>query len=676
MKAMSRTWPKIMGLLALAVALWWALSLLQPNTDSLTSLTYQKWGRDLAAMDAMTGEDGAGLAKVMIDGGQACEDAFRPRLDALGLSRGGATLKVRCGLSEGRVFYEADRIMGRAAPIRIAEASHRLPSAFSLFPPLLAIAMAFIFGNILPALITGIGLGALLVEDFAPVAALTRTVVDYGWGTVTDPFALYVCAFTLALLGLVNISVAMAGIRGVIDKLAGLATGVRSTQLVTAFMGFAVFFDDYANTVVVGGAARPLTDEKRISREKLAYIVDSTAAPISGVALVSTWIGIEVQAFEDLLPALGTFSELAPSGYAFFLEVLPYRFYCYFAVLLVLLVAITGRDYGPMLKAERRCRRGGQPKTDQVTGDFEAPPRAEVTPKEGIPARWINGVLPIGVVILLTSLGSVPRGAEVLVEKGKSMDWASPADWMSAFIHVDESVQVLFWAAIGGTIFTVILARAQKLLTLGESTSAWTRGVLGMLPTMAILVLVMALQQVIKDLHAAEYLAAQIGDVAPALLPVMVFGLAGVVAFATGTSWGTMLILMPFVLPTGAALLEGHPDGAVLLFLLGASVLDGAIFGDHCSLVSDTTVMSSIASGCDHTAHVRTQLPYALLAMVAAAGAGYGWVAYSGGTGIWLAYPIGLAGMWAWLHFMGKSVGEAEDLPPTTREIVAAPDEA
>jgi Na+/H+ antiporter NhaC len=105
-------------------------------------------------------------------------------------------------------------------------------------------------------------------------------------------------------------------------------------------------------------------------------------------------------------------------------------------------------------------------------------------------------------------------------------------------------------------------------------------------------------------------------------------------------------------------------------------VLDGAIFGDHCSLVSDTTVMSSIASGCDHTAHVRTQLPYALLAMVAAAGAGYGWVAYSGGTGIWLAYPIGLAGMWAWLHFMGKSVGEAEDLPPTTREIVAAPDEA
>lgn len=657
---MSRTWPKVMGFLALAVTLWWALSLLQSNTDSLASLTYQKWGRDLAAHDTFVADGAEPFGSVTVDGGQACEEAFRPRLEALQAHRAISAILVSCSLAEGVVSYRANRVSEIGALEVISAEAHRLPSAFSLFPPLLAIAMAFIFGNILPALLTGILLGALLVEDFAPLAALERTVTDYGWGTITDPFALYVCAFTLALLGLVNISVAMGGIRGLIDKLAHLARGVRSTQLVTALMGLAVFFDDYANTVVVGAAARPLTDAKRISREKLAYIVDSTAAPISGIALVSTWIAIEVQAFEDLLGSLGTYSSLAPSGYAFFLEVLPYRFYCFFAFLLVLLVAITGRDFGPMLKAERASRKGTKPQTDQITGDFKLAPRSEIKPKEGAPARWINGVLPIGIVILFTIAGSVTQGAAVLAAKGQVVDWSSPGDWMQAFIHVDESVKVLFWAAIAGTVFTALLARAQGILSFRESTSAWTRGVFGMLPTMAILVLVMALQQVIKDLHAAEYLAAQVGDVAPALLPVMVFCLAGAVAFATGTSWGTMLILMPFVLPTGASILEGNPDGPVILFLIGASVLDGAIFGDHCSLVSDTTVMSSIASGCDHTSHVRTQLPYALLAMFASAVAGYLWIAYSGGAMIWLAYPAGVGIMWAWLLVFGKVVGEAE----------------
>ena len=390
MKAMSRTWPKVMGFLALAVTLWWGLSMLQSNTDTLVSLTYQKWGRDLVANAAIVGDDAEPFGVVSVDGGQACEEAFRPGLTELATDGATSAIQVSCALSEGMVSYRVQRLSEVGDASVVVESGHRLPSAFSLFPPLLAIAMAFIFGNILPALITGILLGALLVEDFAPIATMERTVTEYGWGTITDPFALYVCAFTLALLGLVNISVAMGGIRGLIDKLARLAQGVRSTQLVTALMGLAVFFDDYANTVVVGGAARPLTDAKRISREKLAYIVDSTAAPISGVALVSTWIGIEVQAFEDLLGSLGTYSDLAPSGYAFFLEVLPYRFYCFFAFLLVLLVAITGRDFGPMLKAERKSRKGIKPQTDQITGDYKMAPRSEIKPKEGAPPRWLS----------------------------------------------------------------------------------------------------------------------------------------------------------------------------------------------------------------------------------------------------------------------------------------------
>ena len=646
--------------LALCALIWWALGQLEADTDRLVAITYQDWAGSVAQADGLQSKADPDLLAVgllTVHGGETCDRAVRRRLGHRLDPDSKDRLIVSCGLSEGRAHLKATVLHADGSSSPAFEAGDRLPGALALFPPLFAIVFAFLFRRVLTALFIGVALGALMLEDFAAVASLERMGERYVWGVVSDPFTIHVCLFTLALIGMVNVCIRMGGMQGVIDVLSRFARGVRSTQAVTGVMGLAVFFDDYANTVVVGGSARPLTDSRRISREKLAYIVDSTAAPISGIALVSTWIAIEVKAFADVLPSLGVYHDVVPSGYAMFLEVLPYRFYCLFAVALVFMVALMGRDFGPMLAAERRARRGGRLNRGDGSGATGITmPETEL--KEGVPCRWANGVIPISVVILVTLLGSIRSGAAVLAAKGEAFSWTSASDLIRAFTFVDNSTEILFYAALVGSVSAILMASAQRILGLREAFRVWIRAVLGMLPTMGILILAIALQRVVRDLHAAHYLAGLIGDIAPRLLPLVVFLLAGGVAFATGTSWGTMLILMPFAMPVGAALFEGMAEGPVLLFLLGAAVLDGAIFGDHCSVISDTTVMSSIASGCDHTAHVRTQIPYAMLAMGAAALAGYSFVAWTDGATQWLCYPLGLGVMAMWLRWRGELVDD------------------
>ncbi|MEC9071760.1 MAG: Na+/H+ antiporter NhaC family protein, partial [Myxococcota bacterium] len=205
----------------------------------------------------------------------------------------------------------------------------------------------------------------------------------------------------------------------------------------------------------------------------------------------------------------------------------------------------------------------------------------------------------------------------------------------------DYTFSMLFVASVVGTVSVFVLAMMQRILSFRECASAWIRGVLAMLPAIGILVLAMSIRGAVNDLMAAQVMVALLGDISPVVLPLVIFVLAGVVAFATGTSFATILLLVPVAIPLTAELTAGHPDQALLLALVGASVLDGAIFGDHCSPISDTTVMSSVASGCDHVSHVKTQIPYALLAMLVAASMGYLLVAWTGGAAFWLTYPIG-----------------------------------
>ncbi len=521
---------------------------------------------------------------------------------------------------------------------------------WSILPPLLAILLAVFYGKALLALVSAVLLGAALTYGFEPTTVLYHALVTYVLGALTDEFKLYVLGFTMALVGMVQVTARSGGNQGLIDLVGRIAKTARSTRVAVACMGLCVFFDDYANTLVVGTSARPMTDKMRISREKLAYIVDSTAAPIAGLAIISTWVGYEVGLFD----ALSTDLNLGLSGFEILLTVLPMRFYCLLTIVFVLCCAISGRDFGPMLAAERQALAHG---VRGATSPQAQKAMARVAQKEGVPARWYNAAIPVAVTLAGVVVGIAWDGTQVmLAEGGVGPNLATFDGWRQAFSVADNG-WVLFWAAVAGSVAAIALAMTQGLLTLGESVAAWSNGVRMMVIAVAILILAWCMQAVTEDLGTSFYLVSVLEPlIVPAVLPVAVFLAAAAVAFATGTSWGTMGILMPALIPL-AWMISG--DMGLTLLCMGA-ILDGAIFGDHCSPISDTTVMSSLATHCDHLAHVRTQAPYAVVVMAIAVGVGYALLPQ--GLPLWGVFVLGIGLILAVFVVIGRPIA-----PPLTQ---------
>ena len=652
-------WLRIAGFVAMASALWLATSWLSPAADRLASLTLES--RAKALFEGDDALDPAGPYRALERGAWAppCDAAAAAIVKRVTLDPSAtAGLTLDCRVSADTVSLALRVATDAPATTRTLERAAELPTGTSILPPLFGILLALVFRKVLLALFSAVLLGALLVEDGAVLPALERTATTYLVDNLASSSNLYLLGFTVALVGMIHVSIRMGGMQGVVDKLSRIARGRRSAQVAAGAVGLTIFFDDYANTVVTGSSVRPLTDAHRVSREKLAYIVDSSAAPLAGLAVISTWIGVEVGFFNDQMEHLTT---VASSGYDFFFQILPYRFYCLFAVALVYVVALSGRDFGPMLAAERRAYKEGLVRRRDSMGSAsgeDATRRRDTVAKPGLAPRWFNGVIPIATVVLGTFGASVVTGTAAL-------DAANPhwADALGFFGRLREafvassanSTTILFWAAIAGAGAAFLLAFAQRLLTLREAAAAFFDGMRMVAPVIAILVLAIGLRVVTDDLHTPLYLVALIGDVPLWVLPITIFGLASFIAFSTGTSWGTMGILMPVAIPLVANLTAGDPSAPLLLLLSGSAVLDGAIFGDHCSLISDTTIMSSLSSGCDHIDHVRTQLPYALLAMFTAGIVGYGLMAWSdAAVPVVAVYALGVGVMWGWLRLRGK----------------------
>jgi Na+/H+ antiporter NhaC len=532
-----------------------------------------------------------------------------------------------------------------------------LPGLLSLGPPLLAIGLALWLRQVIPALFAGVWFGAFLAGGLNPFTSFLRTFDRYVVGQLADADHVKIIVFTLLLGGMVGLVTRAGGAHGIVAALRSLATSSRRGQLSTWAMGLLVFFDDYANTLIVGNTMRPLTDRLRISREKLAYIVDSTAAPVATFALVSTWIGFEVGLIGDALKELG----LDTDPYGVFLRSIPHLFYPILALVFVALVAGTGRDFGPMAAAERRAaegrllRRGAAP-----LADWSA--RA-VDPPEDIPRRAVNALLPIALVIAATFVGLWVTGRQALAATGAAEGtlpfWRVATDLraVGTVFGQGSSFDALLWAAAGGCLLALLLGRAQGLFRLPEALQAWFEGVKAMLLAFVILTLAWCVGEVCRDLQTADYLVQLVsGVLAPRLLPLVIFLVASGVSFATGSSWSTMGILIPLAVPLAHHLgvEAGLPAGEPHVVLVGsvAAVLAGAIFGDHCSPISDTTVMSSMASACDHVDHVRTQLPYALA--VAGVAMLVGIFPASMGIPAWLGLLVGVAVLWGILRTLGR----------------------
>jgi Na+/H+ antiporter NhaC len=571
-------------------------------------------------------------------------------------------------LPEGEHRIDGLRIESRAdLPVRLEAAGiateiapRFLPGWLSLVPPLVAILFALIFREVVVSLFAGVWLGALFVAGFNPIEATMRAVDRFLLGALTaDADRVAIVVFSLLLGGMVGVMTRSGGARGVVEVLKPYATNRRRGQTLGWFSGLAIFFDDYANMLIRGNTLRPVTDHVRISREKLAYIVDSVAAPIAVIAPISTWVGFEISLIGDSLRNAAEATQdpvvreqlLAGAANPFnvFLHSIPYLFYPILAMSFVLMLALTGRDFGAMHRAEQRAASGGglhRPGA-MLAADTESP---DINPEPGIPHRWYNAVVPILVVIVVALAGLYYTGSQDIPPDERSIrDVIGAADPFAA----------LLWASFSGLVTAIIMAVSQRLLTVVKAVEAGVGGMRSMLLAIVILVLAWGLSGVTEALGTGSYLAAVLQDTLPLpALPVLVFLIAAVTAFATGTSWGTMAILFPVVIPLGVAMGAGvgFAGGDDYTILLGAisSIMAGAVFGDHASPISDTTVISSMASACDHIDHVRTQLPYAVV--VAAVAITVGDIPTALGMHPGISIVLGLVILFLIVRFVGKPV--------------------
>ncbi|MDX1394053.1 MAG: Na+/H+ antiporter NhaC family protein [Gemmatimonadota bacterium] len=533
----------------------------------------------------------------------------------------------------------------------------RFPGWISLLPPILAIVLALVFREVVVSLFFGVWVGALFVTGLNPLSALWRTVDMFVVPSVADGGNASILVFSGLLGAMVGVISRSGGTRGIVEAVRPLATTPRRAQLATFLGGCGIFFDDYANTLIIGNTFRPITDRLKVSREKLAYLVDSTAAPVVTIVFVSTWVGFEISLIRDGLriaadqtadPALSAALSSA-SPFTVFLSSIPYLFYPLLTLLMVLLVILTQRDFGPMHAAEMRARTGGgvfrpgsQLLVDTETGGLDA--------KEGAPLRWFNAAGPVLTVVAVVLLG--------LYFDGRGVVGAAPL-WDT--FGAADPFKAILWGSLAGCVVAIGLAVGQRILTLKEALESWVSGARAMTMAFVILILAWSLGAVTQSLGTARYLTLVLsGNLAVELLPVITFATAAVISFCTGTSWATMTILLPLVVPLSVALggAVGFADGAggTLLVATVSSVLAGSIFGDHCSPISDTTVLSSMASACDHLDHVRTQLPYAVAVAVVAMLLGSLGTAY--GLPTIVAYMLSGAVLFGLVRFLGKPVPE------------------
>ncbi|MDZ7658278.1 Na+/H+ antiporter NhaC family protein [Fodinibius sp.] len=529
-------------------------------------------------------------------------------------------------------------------------------SWLSILPPLVAIGIALIFRQVLFALFLGIWCGAFLAGDltFGGVFSSFFTALHgYIVPATADESHMSIIIFTILIGGMVGIITDNGGTRGVIERITSFVKTKVHGQLMTSLMGFVIFFDDYANTMVVGSTMRPLTDKLRISRAKLAYLVDATAAPVATIALVSTWIGAMVGFISDASSKMPNFNE---SAYAVFLSSLPYNFYAFFTLLFVILIAWSGRDFATMLTSRINLYKAKHnPDLDTYNLWKDKIEDDEKTKKV---SHWSNAVIPI-ITLVLGTIGGL-----FITGEGNSIQ---------AIIESADSYKALLWGSLISVTVAIIMTLSRKLLEVDEMLEGMLEGMHTMFDGLLILVLAWALSALTVELGTADYLMSVFGETLnPYWMPAIVFILSALTAFATGSSWGTMGILMPLVVPLAWDI--GNNTGleyamtAEIIYASVSSVLAGSVWGDHCSPISDTTILSSIATQCDHVEHVNTQLPYAMVV------GGISIVSLIAimvlGVPAWIIYPAGVAIIVAIIFQFGE-IPDPEEYTPDGKEAAS-----
>lgn len=551
-------------------------------------------------------------------------------------------------------------IVGFAEEIDVALINSQKFGVFTLIPPLVAIVLAFITKNVVISLMIGIMSGSFILQISGNnvLIAFIKAFLDLvnrAVESLSDPWNAGIILQVLAIGGVINLVAKMGGARAIAELLANKAKTARGTQLITWFLGLLVFFDDYANSLIVGPIMRPVSDKMKISREKLAFIIDSTAAPVAGLAIISTWIGLEVGLINDAFNSIG----VKVDAFGVFIQTIPFRFYNILVLVFIVISAILLKEFGPMRDAEIRARRSDKSNDDLLTSKEED----DLAPKEGIKLSIWNAIIPIGTLVVVALISFYYSGyTEIMASNDSSLINLlnnSPFSFSAikeTFSASNASLS-LFQSAFVASIVAIVMSVSKKIFNVSEAIDVWVDGMKTLVITGVILILAWSLSSIIKELGTAKFLIKLLsGSLPNFLLPSLIFILGAIISFATGTAYGTMGILMPLAIPLSYSM---NPEMSYILASTSA-VLTGAIFGDHCSPISDTTILSSMGAGCNHIDHVKTQMPYALFTAVIAVVFGY--IPVGLGLSVYIVLPISIIAIFAGIQIFGKRVDTDDEV--------------
>jgi len=525
---------------------------------------------------------------------------------------------------------------------------------WTVIPPLAAISLAFVTQNVVLSLLVGVLVGSFLLNVngnlFESVSASFIVSTEYMLEVISDSWNAGIVLQCLTIGGCVGVITRLGGARSIAKALSKFAKGRISAQIVAFFMSVVIFFDDYAGAIIAGPIARPITDKFKISRERLCFIIDSTAAPIAGIALISTWIGAEISYIKSGLDLAGI-TDISP--YALFVSTIPYRFYNILAIAFVVISSVMLRDYGPMVEAQNKVFRDGFVSGTETDANSEMDPL--LLPKDENSSIWL-AVIPLAILVFGSFIGFYLNGRAAILESGSveainiMVNHPFSFDALrEAFGEADASI-VIFQVALFASVAAILLGVLAKKFNIAEGIEVWLAGVKNLMIIGVILILVWALTSTVYDLEMAAFLVEALEGTLPVfLLPAIIFALAALTSFATGTSFGTMGILLPMAIPLAHQFMPGDMG---FLYACSGAVLTGAIFGDHCTPISDTTILSAMGCSCDILAHVKTQMPYALT--VAGITLVFAYLPMGLGVSLWVLWPICLGLIVLVLFLFGK----------------------
>jgi Na+/H+ antiporter NhaC len=519
----------------------------------------------------------------------------------------------------------------------------------SLLPPFVALLLCFLTKEVIASLFFGVFVGGLLIAHGNPFAAVALSW-DWSSAQLMDKWQAEYFLFLFVVGGGIGIMYKLGGGLALVRKLEKKVNNSKRSELLIWALGLLIFFNEYANTAIVGTATKSIADKHRLSREKFSFLLDSTASPVSGLAPISDWAGFQTNTIAMSLAALGGAAAFGTSAYAIWIKTIPYMYYCWFAIALVFITALTQRNFGPMQKFEYRARTEGKLMRDGATPAGSVEQEVGEVIEKNLTV-W-SFILPVAGLVGLAFFGMWWTGG------------GTSAESFSAALGDADTALALLWGAFGMVVIGMAMGLILKIMTFKELMNTFMSGAKTMFIAFLLMVFAWALKAACDAVGTADYTVSMILPMvenAPAILPIVVFLVCMLLSFGLGTSWGTMAIITPITIPLVLAA-TGNELNWIVYASIGA-VLSGSIFGDHCSPISDTTIVSSTFAGSDHMDHVTSQIPYAVFAAFVAI---IGYLLMLVGLPWFLILPIGFGILYGGTIFLSKLSAKRYGIPERT----------